>query len=106
MYLHALNICLLLVIKRLILLISLICTITVALYLTVVKVIASLYIALHSFYHSLVNKDEYRHRVGALSVDGRCLCPSLCHVPCIKSRTEGPSKVKIGEKEAHDTSDP
>ena len=46
------------------------------------------------------------HRVGALSVDGRCLCPSLCLVPYPKSRTGGRIKAKIGWKEAHDTSDP
>jgi len=31
---------------------------------------------------------------------------SVCHVPDPKLRMEGPSKLKIGRKEAHDIDDP
>jgi len=36
------------------------------------------------------------------------VCPSVCIMPLLdpKSRTEGPDKLKIGRKEAHDTGDP
>jgi len=36
------------------------------------------------------------------------VCSSVClsFAPCLNSRIEGHSKLKIGRKEAHDTGDP
>jgi len=59
----------------------------------------------------LVNKDYHYAPPPPIvwrSVDGRRLSVrlSVCPVPDPKSRTKGHRKLKIGEKEAHDTGDP
>jgi len=41
--------------------------------------------------------------VGAIMVDGHCLC--VCLLPDPKSRTEGHKKLENGRKEAHDAGD-
>ena len=37
---------------------------------------------------------------------GPSVCPSVCHVPDPKSRTDEHSKLEIGRKEAHHRDDP
>ena len=49
---------------------------------------------------------DHFDRVEVLSIDGRRLSVRLSAVPDFKSRTEGLSKLKIGRKETHVTSDP
>jgi len=48
------------------------------------------------------------NRVEVLNVDGRLLSVrlSVCPLPDPNSRTEDPSTLKIGKKDAHETCDP
>jgi len=56
--------------------------------------------------HCLILLWPRPHRWGIKRWWPSSVCPSVCSVPDPKSRTEVPSKMKIGTKESHDTGDP
>ena len=57
-------------------------------------------------FHMLTDFNKYTSRGGIKHWWPSYVCPSVCPVPDPKSTMEGPSKLRIGRKEANDRGDP